>query len=81
MTILQWLSSRVPGVIEDFFFLFDKEFKGTGAEQSINHASFDLSTKHVKIKHINRNTSFAANLTMHYKYKNKKKQDSKLLKQ
>jgi len=42
-TILQWLSSRVLGAIEAIF-LFDKEFKGTGAKQSINHALFDLST-------------------------------------
>jgi len=52
-TILQWLSCRVLGAIEAFFFLFDKEFKGTAAKQSINHTSFDLSTKHVQIKHIN----------------------------
>jgi len=52
-TILQWLSSQVLGAIEAFFFLFDKEFKGTGAKQSINHALFDLSTKHAQIKHIN----------------------------
>jgi len=53
MTVLQQLSSRVLGAIRALFFLFDKEFKGTGAKQSINHASFDLSTKHLQIKHIN----------------------------
>jgi len=52
-TILQWLSSKVLGVIEAFSFLFDKEFKETGIKQNTNHASFDLSTKHVQIKHIN----------------------------
>jgi len=44
MTILQWLSSRVLGAIEAFFFLFDMELKGTGAKQSIHHALFDLPT-------------------------------------
>jgi len=45
MAILQWLSSKVLGAIEAFFFLFDKKFKGTGAKQSINHTLLDLSTK------------------------------------
>jgi len=70
-TILQWLSSRVLGVIEVFFLLFDKEFKGTGAKQSINHASFDFSTKHVQIKH-KLNICFTGNITMYLNYKTKR---------
>jgi len=58
MTILQWLSSRIFGTIEAFFFLFDKEFRETGAKQSINHTLFDLSTKYVQNKHINWNICF-----------------------